>query len=515
MPVLPRIFLSVAVTVTAAIAHAQTASAPLPQDVENALAERDYATAREGLALLAEPQDAIEAQYQYAQLLWNGLGGEVDTTAALALLENAAARNHPGAALFLARVYLTGPQASVSRDPARAAELLRIATDQNVAEAQFYLGMLTKDGTGLPADPAAALTLLKAAATGGYVEAQYVLAQAYSRGDGVPLDSAKALQWLTAAAEGGNTEAQYFLANALKRGDGAQQDIVAAFRWYRRAAEQNLPIAQRTLGTAYMTGNEPLQKNPQEAYRWLKAAADAGDPGAMFNLAIGLSGALETLKDDAQAAAYLLAASDTGLARATFMLAQFTEHGRGVPQDLRAAALLYRTAFEQGDARGAVRLGQLTGQGALKDMVPPHFSVPWTVAAAQEGDAGALAWLADQAEKGLRDAQVSYGLFLLDAGEDAQVAARFLEQAAQAGAPAAQHRLGVLYTTGTGVTLDYVLAHKWLNIAATNGIEAAVETREVIGNLMTPEQLAEAQGAARHFFENATAPDSIANTVNQ
>ncbi|APX14301.1 tetratricopeptide repeat protein [Tateyamaria omphalii] len=515
MPVLRNLFLSFALGAVALAAQAETVARILPDDIQSALAVGDYATAREALAPLTEDPDATEARYQYAQLLLNGLGGAVERVRALELLDAAAAHRHPGAATLLARVYLTGSASGVSRDPARAAALLRIAADQNVPEAQFYLGMLMKDGVGVPADPAAALDLLERSATGGYVEAQYILAQAYSRGDIVPPDTERALRWLTAAAEGGNTEAQFFLANALRTGEGSQQDTAAAFRWYRRAAEQNLPIAQRILGTAYMTGNAALQKNEQEAYRWLKSAADAGDPGAMFNLAIGLSREFETLTDDAQAASYLKAASDADLARATFMLAQFTESGRGVPEDLRAAALLYRTAFEQGDTRGAVRLGQLTGQGALEDMVPPHFSVPWTVAAAQQGDEGALNWLEAQAENGLRDAQVSYGLFLLDERKDARRAARFLEKAAQAGAPTAQHRLGVLYTTGAGVTLDYVLAHKWLNIAATNGIEHAAETREVIGNLMTPEQLAEAQGAARSFFENATVPDHVAGTTDR
>ena len=43
------------------------------------------------------------------------------------------------------------------------------------------------------------------------------------------------------------------------------------------------------------------------------------------------------------------------------------------------------------------------------------------------------------------------------------------EQQAEAGAIEAQYRLGLLYSTGMGVPLDYVMAHKWLNLAAQQG----------------------------------------------
>ena len=50
------------------------------------------------------------------------------------------------------------------------------------------------------------------------------------------------------------------------------------------------------------------------------------------------------------------------------------------------------------------------------------------------------------------------------------------------------------------VAQDFVEAHKWANVAAANGNEEAAERRDVFANLMTPEQIAEAQDRARRVL---------------
>ena len=57
--------------------------------------------------------------------------------------------------------------------------------------------------------------------------------------------------------------------------------------------------------------------------------------------------------------------------------------------------------------------------------------------------------------------------------------------AAEAGTPDAQLRLGLIYSTGSGqMPLDYILAHKWLNIAARSGNDEARALRcEIAGDM--------------------------------
>ena len=61
--------------------------------------------------------------------------------------------------------------------------------------------------------------------------------------------------------------------------------------------------------------------------------------------------------------------------------------------------------------------------------------------------------------------------------------------------------LGVFYSTGTGgVAFDLIEAHKWFNLAAVAGHEAAHEARGEIADDMTAREIATAQGAARAFL---------------
>ena len=67
------------------------------------------------------------------------------------------------------------------------------------------------------------------------------------------------------------------------------------------------------------------------------------------------------------------------------------------------------------------------------------------------------------------------------------------EAAAGTGDDRAMLALGRVFVKGLGVPQDYVLAHKWLNLAAGRGNEAAAAEREALAVKMTPQQIALAQ----------------------
>ncbi|MBN8839274.1 MAG: sel1 repeat family protein [Sphingomonadales bacterium] len=61
--------------------------------------------------------------------------------------------------------------------------------------------------------------------------------------------------------------------------------------------------------------------------------------------------------------------------------------------------------------------------------------------------------------------------------------------------------LGVAYSTGTsGVCFDLIEAHKWFNLAAIAGDEAAQAARAEIAGDMTAREIAIAQRAARDWL---------------
>jgi Sel1 repeat/Protein of unknown function (DUF3551) len=77
---------------------------------------------------------------------------------------------------------------------------------------------------------------------------------------------------------------------------------------------------------------------------------------------------------------------------------------------------------------------------------------------------------------------------------------------AEHGDATAQYNLAVMYDTGRGVLQDYVLAHKWYNLAASHHATweadvgaSAARSRDRLSTRMTPAQLAEAQKMAREW----------------
>ncbi|NOQ79367.1 MAG: hypothetical protein GQ546_08200 [Gammaproteobacteria bacterium] len=61
----------------------------------------------------------------------------------------------------------------------------------------------------------------------------------------------------------------------------------------------------------------------------------------------------------------------------------------------------------------------------------------------------------------------------------------------------AQYMLGYMYATGKGFLQDYIEAHKWFNLAASNGNQDAVKARNGVERRMSKEQIAQAQKQAR------------------
>ncbi|MFK3889249.1 hypothetical protein [Sphingomonas sp. NPDC079357] len=80
---------------------------------------------------------------------------------------------------------------------------------------------------------------------------------------------------------------------------------------------------------------------------------------------------------------------------------------------------------------------------------------------------------------------------------DLALLARRINEATRGDVDAA-YDLGVAYSTGTmGVVLDLIEAHKWFNLSAAWGNDAAAAARSDIAEDMTAREIATAQRAAR------------------
>jgi hypothetical protein len=74
------------------------------------------------------------------------------------------------------------------------------------------------------------------------------------------------------------------------------------------------------------------------------------------------------------------------------------------------------------------------------------------------------------------------------------------ENDAKQGRADALYNLGLAYSTGQGVSVDFVAAHKWFNLAALKGVELAKSWRAQISSEMNASQIAEAQKLAREWL---------------
>ena len=63
--------------------------------------------------------------------------------------------------------------------------------------------------------------------------------------------------------------------------------------------------------------------------------------------------------------------------------------------------------------------------------------------------------------------------------------------------------LGMVYSSGAaGIGIDLIEAHKWFNLAAVAGSEAAMACRSEIAEDMTAREIATAQKAARAWLQS-------------
>lgn len=137
---------------------------------------------------------------------------------------------------------------------AAAFELLNPLAEQDVARAQFRIGVMHRTGRGVQINIDEGNSWLK-----------------------------KALPGVQRATTLGLAWAQSDLASLYEEGLLVSKKPREAVRWYTLAAQQGFRGAQTNLGVMYATGNG-VEKNKQAAVLWLSRAAEQGDTIAQKNL---------------------------------------------------------------------------------------------------------------------------------------------------------------------------------------------------------------------------------------
>ena len=106
------------------------------------------------------------------------------------------------------------------------------------------------------------------------------------------------------------------------------------------------------------------------------------------------------------------------------------------------------------------------------------------------------------AEQGDANAQYDLGV-MYRTGEgvlqDDTEAVRWYRLAAEQGDAGAQNNLALMYFNGRGVPKDYVQARMWATLATAQGNEQARKAVDLLDEMLTPAQRADAQRLAREW----------------
>ena len=161
-------------------------------------------------------------------------------------------------------------------------DLERLAEHGDV-HAQYFLGLLYRDGGLLLPDAEQAVHWLELAAKQNLPAAQYALGKLYLSDDPEVRDVDDGLRWLESAARNGNADAAYSLGKEYLTGKSVQKDAVKAVEYLRHAADQNHPWASYLLGKLYLTGNG-VSRDEEEAWNCFRMADAYGHPNAQYIL---------------------------------------------------------------------------------------------------------------------------------------------------------------------------------------------------------------------------------------
>jgi len=277
------------------------------------------------------------------------------------------------------------------------------------------LGQAYEDGNGVPRDDSKAFQWYRKAAEQGDPEAQNKVGVFYSLGRGTDRSKEEAVTWYLKAARGKSAKAMFNLGAAYYNGDGVTTDDVESYAWFLLAHEAGYPAADDAIkraeseklanrsaafakiGQMYITGDE-LPKDPMEALKWDRKAADAGDVEADVKVTSLLlsSGRSPTQEEYAEARKRCEEAANRRFSPGAYCLALIYSRGLGTAKDPVESTKWFGRAADLGNARAALELGEAywKGIGVQPDLVNAYM---WVWLASSSKVPGA-----DQDEQALR-----------------------------------------------------------------------------------------------------------------
>ena len=387
--------------------------------------------------------------------------------------------------------------ATNSNNASKMVHYYRAAAGSGSAVAQANLGILYRDGLGVPRDPAEAMNWFRQAADQDNLTAIIEIGRLYRFGRGVPKNVPEALRWFQRAADRedrlgllnlgwmhgyeaetpinqqtalqyyeraaglGEPEAMYELYFSYRDGKGVGVDKSKAMEWLRKAAEGGCANAQYLLG--YENGHTIGKRDVAEAIKWWTRAAEQNHLKALDEMADVYLNGDGVEQDEERALEFVRKAADLDYGAAQFKLAWMYSQDIGEPrneQDRPFNLLLHSAANGDGDGCLALSLRYRDGLGTQRDFVE---AAGWRFRAV----------LVNLMRFGHNDPEVLQVFRKAGPTDPFSTVLLLFGNAARGGDPGAFKQIGNLYLEGKDVQRNPARAQFWFALAATGGNGAA------------------------------------------
>lgn len=351
------------------------------------------------------------------------------------------------------------------QNEAEGMRLLRLASGQGYANAQYVLGYSYFKGQGIAQNKMEGLRLLRLAIEQGHATAQHFLGLHYLYGRDVDKNEAEGLRLLGFAIEQGDSVAEYNLGCCYIDGRVIAKNEAEGIRLLRLAVQKNYLPAKKKLDSLGVSdvaisvpsaADFPLIEQRQVVFSSLPRANSL--PGAMqYSLALTYFKGQGIYKNEAEGLRLLRLASDQGYAPAQSSLGLRYLDGNGVGKDEAEAVRLFRLGVDQGNKLAQYYLGLCYFEGIGVERNYVEGIRLHRLVIEQGGDI---------------DAEYNLGVCYLN-GEgvekDEVEAVRLFKLGVDQNVKDAQYALGTCYLEGKGVAKNEKEGVRLIELAAAQG----------------------------------------------
>jgi TPR repeat protein len=294
----------------------------------------------------ASKYDDVDGLVHLAFFRAHGIGCKVDSYESERLLKRAVELGSEGAMFQLGYSLLLKKQTLGQKEVQdEALHLFTMAEERGCKDASVLKAVITIIGcSSVPKDVQKGTKILEEVSSTGNVSAFQSLASLYFCGIEIQKNVQKALEYYCRAIDLGSISASVELGKLLLDHESIHVEAAMIRLWEEEAERRNHPGAQYLMGVLYWMGIG-LERNEEEAVRFLRMAADAGVGEAISHLKV-LSVLLGAdIIGDGDLLRWARAGTNAFNERAMSQLGLLYEYGEGVEKDLQKAIDCYTSSL--------------------------------------------------------------------------------------------------------------------------------------------------------------------------